>query len=78
MKNSIFAPLFLLLTSVAFSQWNPNTFVNLAVSELNGDDLQTATTTDGKTWVAFYSNNGGNYDMRAQLLDVNGNKLLFV
>ena len=76
MKNYIFAPLFLLLTSVAFSQWNPNTFVNLAVSELNGDDLQTATTTDGKTWVAFYSNNGGNYDMRAQLLDVNGNKLL--
>lgn len=76
MKNYILAALFFLLTSTSFSQWNPNTFVNLAVSDLNGDDLQTATTTDGKTWVAFYSNNGGNYDMRAQLLDVNGNKLL--
>jgi hypothetical protein len=76
MKNFILAPFFLLLASVAFAQWNSNTFVNLAVSDLNGDDLQTATTTDGKTWVAFYSNNGGNYDMRTQLLDVNGNKLL--
>ena len=76
MKKYILASLFILITSAAFSQWNPNTFVNLAVSDLNGDDLQTATTTDGKTWVAFYSNNGGNYDMRAQLLDANGNKLL--
>ena len=76
MKISILATLFVLLTSTSYSQWNPNTFVNLAVSDLNGDDLETATTTDGKTWVAFYSNNGGNYDMRAQLLDANGNKLL--
>jgi len=76
MKNYFLTTLFLLVTSISFSQWNPNTFVNLAVSDLNGDDLQTATTTDGKTWVAFYSNNGSNYDMRAQLLDVNGNKLL--
>jgi hypothetical protein len=76
MKNYFLASLFFLLTSCAYSQWNPNTFLNLAVSSLNGDDLQTATTSDGKTWIAFYSNNGGNYDMRAQLLDVNGNKLL--
>ena len=76
MKNYFLASLFFLLTSCAYSQWNPNTFINLAVSSLNGDDLQTATTSDGKTWIAFYSNNGGNYDMRAQLLDVNGNKLL--
>jgi len=76
MKNYFLASLFSLLTSCAYSQWNPNTFINLAVSGLNGDDLQTATTSDGKTWIAFYSINGGNYDMRAQLLDVNGNKLL--
>lgn len=76
MKNYFLASLFFLLTSCAYCQWNPNTFINLAVSNLNGDDLQTTTTSDGKTWIAFYSNNGGNFDMRAQLLDVNGNKLL--
>lgn len=66
-----------MLSAVAgFSQWNPNTFQNLEVSALNGDDLETATTSDGKTWVAFYSYNDGNYDMRVQLLDVSGNKLL--
>jgi hypothetical protein len=69
--------LFFLLTSISsFSQWNPNTAVNLEVAGLNAADLQTAKTSDGKTWVAFYSNNAGNYDMRAQLLDVAGNKLL--
>lgn len=60
----------------SFAQWNSNTSLNLEVAGLNVADLQTATTSDGKTWVAFYNNNAGNYDMRAQLLDANGNKLL--
>ena len=61
----------------AFCQWNPNTSVNLEVSGLNASDLQSVSTSDGKTWITFYSlNSSGNYDMRAQLLDINGNKLL--
>ena len=69
--------LFLLLNSICcFAQWNVNTSINLEVAGLNVADLQTAATTDGKTWIAFYNNNAGNYDMRAQLLDVSGNKLL--
>ena len=39
MKKYILASLFILLTSAAFSQWNPKTFVNLAVSDLNGDGV---------------------------------------
>jgi len=67
---------FTLLGMSAFSQWNPNTSVNLEVSGLDASDLQSVSTSDGKTWIAFYSlNASGNYDMRAQLLDINGNKL---
>ncbi|MEY5033876.1 MAG: hypothetical protein RL447_254, partial [Bacteroidota bacterium] len=57
-------------------QWNPNTSVNLEVATVPVMDMQSLTTTSGKTWVAFYHNNNGNYDMRAQLLDTDGTKLL--
>jgi len=70
-----------LLILTAFSgkvnaQWNTNTAVNLQISGLATADMQTASTTDGKLWVAFYHENAGNYDMRAQLFDASGNKLL--
>jgi hypothetical protein len=62
--------------STLHAQWNTNTFVNLLISSLPTADMQTAPTSDGKTWIAFYHQNGGNYDMRAQLIDANGFKLL--
>jgi len=73
--------LILLLISVAWlntisAQWNTNTLVNLELAALPLADMQTLTTSTGKTWIAFYHQNAGNYDMRAQLLDVNGVKLL--
>ncbi len=58
------------------AQWNTNTSENLLISGLPTADIQSAPTTDGKTWIAFYHENGGNYDMRAQLIDANGYKLL--
>ncbi|MEI7491429.1 MAG: Ig-like domain-containing protein [Bacteroidota bacterium] len=58
------------------AQWNTNTFVNLQISSLPVADMQSAPTTDGKTWIAYYHENAGNYDMRAQLIDENGYKLL--
>ena len=76
MKSFIVAILFILSAHLSFAQWNINTSVNLEVAALSVADLQTASTSDGKTWIAFYSANGANYDMRAQLLDANGNKLL--
>jgi len=65
-----------LITEPAKAQWNPNTSVNILISNLPMADMQSASTTDGKTWIAFYHQNGGNYDMRAQLIDENGYKLL--
>lgn len=66
----------LLMAIPSHAQWNTNTSVNLQISGLPTADMQTVSTTDGKLWVAFYHLNGGNYDMRAQLFDANGNKLL--
>jgi len=63
-------------TLPSFAQWNPNTSVNLELAALPVADMQSLTTSSGKTWIAFYHQNAGNYDMRAQLLDVNGVKLL--
>jgi hypothetical protein len=71
---SLFFLLGIVLNSTA--QWNSNTAVNLEMAGVKTADMQAAITTTGRTWVAFYHQNGSNYDMRAQLLDVNGNKLL--
>ncbi|MGA2822768.1 MAG: Ig-like domain-containing protein [Bacteroidales bacterium] len=65
-----------LLPGMLHAQWNPNTLVNLQISGLIIADMQSVSTTDGKTWIAFYNQNGGNYDMRAQLIDADGYKLL--
>jgi hypothetical protein len=65
-----------LLPGTIHAQWNTNTSVNMLISTLPTADIQSAPTTDGKTWIAFYHENGGNYDMRAQLIDADGYKLL--
>jgi hypothetical protein len=63
-------------THMTMAQWNSNTSVNTLISDLGVADMQTAATSDGKMWVAYYSNTSGNYDMYAQLFDADGNKLL--
>lgn len=75
MRSLLLLPALLIINTVS-GQWTSNTAVNLEIAELNTSDLQVAATSDGKTWIAYYHNTGSNYDMRAQLLDVNGNKLL--
>jgi len=67
---------FAMTPGTLYAQWNTNTSVNLLISTLSTADMQGAPTTDGKTWIAFYVQNGSNYDMRAQLIDANGYKLL--
>lgn len=69
--------LFILLSPLTtLAQWNTNTSVNLEISSLATADMVSVPTSDGKTWIAFYHENTGNYDMRAQLIDENGYKLL--
>ncbi len=66
----------IMLPGTIHAQWNNNTYVNELISTLTVADMQSASTSDGKTWIAFYVQNGSNYDMRAQLIDANGYKLL--
>jgi hypothetical protein len=73
---SILLLLFVLLPGTIHAQWNPNTNENMLISGLPTADMQAAPTSDGKTWIAFYHENAGNYDMRAQLIDADGYKLL--
>ena len=68
--------IFLFPVKNVHAQWNNNTSENTLVSGLNVSVILTAATTDGKVWSAFYSQNGSSYDMYAQLMDANGNKLL--
>jgi len=76
MQKLLLLPLFVVVTLVSPAQWNANTSVNLEVATLPVADMHSLTTSTGKTWIAFYHQNSGNYDMRAQLLDVDGTKLL--
>jgi len=72
----ILAGMLLLAAQPVRAQWNTNTYENILISGLPTADVMAAPTSDGKTWIAFYHENGGNYDMRAQLIDADGYKLL--
>ncbi len=58
------------------AQWTSALKQNTLVANANASDIQTANTNDGRTWIAFYSQRGNNYDMRAQLLNANGERML--
>lgn len=74
MKKIYFSVLLMIAALAAESQFINNTSVNTMVANLDASDIQTASTNDGRTWIAFYSQNGSNYDMRAQLLSVTGQR----
>ncbi|MCX6290382.1 MAG: T9SS type A sorting domain-containing protein [Bacteroidetes bacterium] len=70
---------FLTLISTAdfmYAQWTTNTAVNTAIGYANNSlTPESASTSDGKTFIAYYNNTSGNYNMYLQLLDINGSKL---
>ncbi len=76
MKSLSLLCLMFLASASAFSQWNDNTAENLRVSSFNSSSVHSVGFAGGKTWIAFYSKSGSNFDMRAQLLDSTGKKLL--
>lgn len=77
-SKMLFLAFFVLInTLIASAQWSINPAVNQQISGLEIADQETVSTNDGKLWVAFYQlTPQGNYDMRAQLFDEQGNKLL--
>lgn len=65
-----------LLTTVnVFAQWPDDPALNLVISNEPGEQAiaKVAATSDGGCYVSWYSNSAGNYDMRLQRLDADGN-----
>jgi len=59
---------------VVQAQWTPNTALNTLAANVNTDDMMTAATNDGRTYIAFWAPVSGPtyYEMRLQLLDTSG------
>jgi hypothetical protein len=74
-------PLLLLLTSpgaALHAQWTNNTLLNTSVRSGSGVDAVTPLMTngpDGSTYVSWFDNQPGGYQLRMQRLDVNGNAM---
>ena len=66
----------LFLSASLFAQWTDDVTDNVHVANTDASDIQSVGTTGGKTWIAYYSLENGNYNMRAQLLDSTGKRLL--
>ena len=73
----------LLITSFVISsfilqaQWSNNAAVNNVICNITGDQAipKVACCTNGDTYIAYFSSEGGNYNIRLQRLDVMGNIL---
>ena len=78
MKKLIF---FVLIMTIAFSaifaQWSNDPAQNNAICDLAGEQAipKVVNGPTGNTYIGFFSNDSGNYDVRLQRLDSSGNEL---
>ena len=80
MNRQILILLFLglMLSEISgFAQWSTNPAVNNAICNLSGEQAipKVATCPNGDTYIGFFSNEAGNYNVRLQRLDALGNIL---
>ncbi|MFZ4522355.1 MAG: hypothetical protein ACOYNC_11660 [Bacteroidales bacterium] len=68
---------FCLLSLHGVSQWSTNPAVNNVICSLSGEQAipKIATCSNGDTYIGYFSNEGGNYNVRLQRLDALGNIL---
>ena len=66
---------FLLLSIMVSAQWTDDPLINTPVSTATGDQVipHTAYTSNGHFYVGFFSQESGNYNVRLQYYDFNGN-----
>lgn len=66
-----------LFTQIALAQWSNNAAVNNVICGLAGEQAipKIATCPNGDTYIGYFSNESGNYDVRLQRLDSQGNEL---
>ncbi|MCK9399176.1 MAG: T9SS type A sorting domain-containing protein [Bacteroidales bacterium] len=78
MKNYFYtAVLSLLLPIMALSQWSTNPAVTNPINTMTGEQAipKIATCPDGDSYIASFSSENGNYNVRMQRLDAQGNTL---
>jgi hypothetical protein len=78
MKRLLFIALILLCTLFSASaQWSDNPSVNNPINTMAGEQAipKIATCSNGDSYIASFSNESGNYNVRMQRLDVQGNPL---
>ncbi|MCK4338645.1 MAG: T9SS type A sorting domain-containing protein [Candidatus Cloacimonetes bacterium] len=78
MKKKCYLILLLLLIPILlFAEWSSNPAQNFAVCDLTGSQAipKIATSSTGDTYISWFSNETGNYDVRLQRFDVQGNEL---
>jgi hypothetical protein len=75
--TSLFSLFFILTCFVSPAQWSSDPMENTAIAEVAGDQAipKVATSMNGITYISWFSNEGGNYNVRLQKLDVFGNKM---
>lgn len=77
MKSIFFTFLMIAISTSVFAQWSANPMENTLISGVSGEAVlpKVATHFSGFTYVGYFVNETGNYDVRLQKLDVFGNKL---
>ena len=78
MKKQFFMLFFILIIStLTYAQWSNNPTLNNAICDLSGEQAipKVATSSTGDTYIGWFSNDSGNYDVRLQRLDSQGNEL---
>lgn len=76
-KLTFLIVVFIIAPIILYSQWSTNPAVNNVICNISGDQAipKVACCTNGDTYIAYFSNETGNYDVRLQRLDVMGNVL---
>ncbi len=76
MKKTVLSFILILLFQLIFAAWSDDAAVNNVVCNLTGEQAipKTAVCQDGSFYIAWFSNDSGNYDVRAQYFDYDGNE----
>ncbi len=76
-KSLLYLMLMALFPVISYAQWSSDPAVNNAVIALSGEQAipKIGTCPNGNSYIASFSNESGNYDVRMQLLDAQGNNL---
>jgi len=76
-KIRLLLPLFIIFSLSGNAQWSSDPMANTAISDAAGEQAipKVATSESGITYVSWFSNETGNYNVLLQKFDVFGNKL---